>query len=53
MHFGALGHRHRRNPQRATRDEGLKKCRTREILAGAACIVFNEKEREFTGHFLI
>jgi citronellol/citronellal dehydrogenase len=34
-------------------DEGLKHCRTPDILADAAYIVFNKKAREFTGNFLI
>jgi citronellol/citronellal dehydrogenase len=34
-------------------DEGMRRCRTPEILADAAYAVFNKKAREFTGHFLI
>jgi citronellol/citronellal dehydrogenase len=34
-------------------DEGMRRCRTPEILADAAYAVFNKRAREFTGHFLI
>src|SRR5499425_3106337 len=34
-------------------DEGMRRCRTPDILADAAYIVFNKPAREFTGHFLI
>ncbi|MGN6516852.1 MAG: SDR family oxidoreductase [Rhizomicrobium sp.] len=34
-------------------DEGMKHCRTPEILADAAYLVFNKKAKEFTGNFLI
>ena len=34
-------------------DEGMKHCRTVDILSDAAYIVFNKKAKEFTGNFLI
>jgi len=34
-------------------DEGMRRCRTPDILADAAYTVFNKRAREFTGHFLI
>jgi citronellol/citronellal dehydrogenase len=34
-------------------DEGMKHCRTPDILADAAHVIFNKKARDFTGHFLI
>ncbi|HWA31703.1 MAG TPA: NAD(P)-dependent oxidoreductase [Rhizomicrobium sp.] len=34
-------------------DEGMKYCRTPEILADAAYRVFNKKAKDFTGNFLI
>ncbi len=34
-------------------DEGMKRCRTPEILADAAHVVFNKSAREFSGNFLI
>ena len=34
-------------------DEGMKHCRTVEILSDAAYIVFNKPARDFTGNFLI
>jgi len=34
-------------------DEGMKRCRTPEILADAAYTVFNKPAGEFTGNFLI
>ncbi|MBS0275608.1 MAG: NAD(P)-dependent oxidoreductase [Proteobacteria bacterium] len=34
-------------------DEGMKHCRTADILADAAHIVFEKKARDFTGNFLI
>jgi len=34
-------------------DEGMKHCRTVDILADAAYIVFNKKAKDFTGNFLI
>jgi len=34
-------------------DEGMKHCRTPEILADAAYLVFNKPAKDFTGHFLI
>jgi citronellol/citronellal dehydrogenase len=34
-------------------DEGMKHCRTPEILADAAYLVFNKKAKDFTGNFLI
>ena len=34
-------------------DEGMKMCRTPEIMADAAYAIFNEKASEFTGNFLI
>ena len=34
-------------------DEGMKHCRTVDILADAAYIVFNKKAKEFSGNFLI
>ncbi|HVV64192.1 MAG TPA: NAD(P)-dependent oxidoreductase [Rhizomicrobium sp.] len=34
-------------------DEGMKHCRTPDILADAAYLVFNRKARDFTGNFLI
>ena len=34
-------------------DEGMRHCRTPDILADAAYMIFNKKARDFTGHFLI
>ena len=34
-------------------DEGMKHCRTVDILADAAYVIFNKKAKEFTGNFLI
>ena len=34
-------------------DEGMRRCRTPDILADAAYAVFNKRAREFSGHFLI
>jgi citronellol/citronellal dehydrogenase len=34
-------------------DEGMKHCRTVDILSDAAYIIFNKKAKEFTGNFLI
>jgi len=34
-------------------DEGMKHCRTADILADAAYVVFNKPSRAFTGNFLI
>ena len=34
-------------------DEGMKHCRTPDILADAACMIFNKKAKDFTGNFLI
>jgi citronellol/citronellal dehydrogenase len=34
-------------------DEGMKHCRTVDILADAAYLIFNKKAKEFTGNFLI
>jgi citronellol/citronellal dehydrogenase len=34
-------------------DEGIRHCRTPDILADAAHMIFNKKARDFTGHFLI
>jgi citronellol/citronellal dehydrogenase len=34
-------------------DEGMKHCRTVDILSDAAYLVFNKKARDFTGRFLI
>ncbi|MDE3114091.1 MAG: NAD(P)-dependent oxidoreductase [Pseudomonadota bacterium] len=34
-------------------DEGLKHCRTPDILADAAYMIFNKTEKDFTGRFLI
>ncbi len=34
-------------------DEGMKHCRTVDILSDAAYAIFNKKARDFTGHFLI
>ena len=34
-------------------DEGMRHCRTPDILADAAYLVFNKNARDFTGHFLI
>ena len=34
-------------------DEGMKHCRTVDILSDAAYMIFNKKSREFTGNFLI
>jgi citronellol/citronellal dehydrogenase len=33
--------------------EGLRRCRTVDIMADAAYVVFNKDARSFTGHFLI
>ena len=33
--------------------EGMKGCRTVDIMADAAYVIFNKKAREFTGNFLI
>jgi citronellol/citronellal dehydrogenase len=34
-------------------EEGMRRCRTPEIMADAAYAVFNKPSREFTGNFLI
>ncbi|HEY8950771.1 MAG TPA: NAD(P)-dependent oxidoreductase [Rhizomicrobium sp.] len=34
-------------------DEGMKHCRTVDILADAAYLIFNKKAKDFTGNFLI
>jgi len=34
-------------------DEGMRHCRTPDILADAAYLVFSKNARDFTGHFLI
>jgi citronellol/citronellal dehydrogenase len=34
-------------------DEGMKHCRTPEILADAAYMIFNKKAKDFSGNFLI
>jgi citronellol/citronellal dehydrogenase len=34
-------------------DEGMRRCRTVEIMADAAYAIFNKPAREFTGNFLI
>jgi len=34
-------------------DEGMKHCRTTDILSDAAYLIFNKKARDFTGNFLI
>jgi len=34
-------------------DEGMRHCRTPEIMADAAYAIFNKPSREFTGQFLI
>jgi citronellol/citronellal dehydrogenase len=34
-------------------DEGMRHCRTPQIMADAAYAVFSKKSREFSGHFLI
>jgi citronellol/citronellal dehydrogenase len=34
-------------------DEGMKHCRTVDILSDAAYIIYNKKAKEFTGNFLI
>ncbi|HEX4294137.1 MAG TPA: NAD(P)-dependent oxidoreductase [Rhizomicrobium sp.] len=34
-------------------DEGMKHCRTTDILSDAAYLIFNKLAREFTGNFLI
>ena len=34
-------------------DEGMRRCRTPEIMADAAHAIFTKPAREFTGHFLI
>ena len=34
-------------------DEGMKHCRTTDILSDAAYLIFNKPAREFTGNFLI
>jgi len=34
-------------------DEGMRHCRTPDILADAAYLIFNKNARDFTGHFLI
>ncbi len=34
-------------------DEGMKHCRTTDILSDAAYMIFNKKARAFTGNFLI
>jgi citronellol/citronellal dehydrogenase len=34
-------------------DEGMRRCRTPDIMADAAYAVFNKKAREFSGNFLI
>jgi citronellol/citronellal dehydrogenase len=34
-------------------DEGMRRCRTPEIMADAAYVIFNKKAKDFTGNFLI
>lgn len=34
-------------------DEGMLRCRTPEILADAAYVIFNKRAKDFTGNFLI
>ena len=34
-------------------DEGMRHCRTPDILSDAAYLIFNKTARDFTGHFLI
>jgi len=34
-------------------DEGMKHCRTTDILSDAAYMIFNKKAKDFTGNFLI
>jgi len=34
-------------------EEGMRRCRTADILADAAYLIFNKKAREFSGNFLI
>jgi citronellol/citronellal dehydrogenase len=34
-------------------DEGMRRCRTPEIMADAAYAIFNKPSREFSGNFLI
>jgi len=34
-------------------EEGMRRCRTVEIMAGAAHAIFEKRAREFTGNFLI
>jgi citronellol/citronellal dehydrogenase len=34
-------------------EEGLKRCRTPDIVADAAAVIFNQPSRDFTGRFLI
>jgi citronellol/citronellal dehydrogenase len=34
-------------------DDGMKMCRTPEILSDAAYLIFNKRAKEFTGNFLI
>ncbi len=34
-------------------DEGMRHCRTPDILSDAAYLIFNKNARDFTGHFLI
>jgi len=34
-------------------DEGMRRCRTPEIMADAAYAIFNKRSREFTGNFVI
>jgi len=34
-------------------EEGMKSCRTTDIMADAAYAIFNKRSREFTGNFLI
>ena len=34
-------------------EEGLKHCRTPDILADAAHLIFDKPAKSFTGHFLI
>jgi citronellol/citronellal dehydrogenase len=34
-------------------DEGMRRCRTAEIMADAAYAVFNKRARDFSGNFLI
>jgi len=34
-------------------DEGMLRCRTPDILADAAYLIFNKRAKDFTGNFLI